>query len=70
MFGYEDSSNGKKFMFSPLGNLFLKHINDEDKLVKIFISMMFALQFEHPANGTSPEFQLYPFRLIFKLLTD
>jgi type II restriction enzyme len=70
MFGYEDNDNGKKFMFSPLGNLFLKHINNEDKLVKIFISMMFAMQFEHPANGTSSEFQLYPFRLIFKLLTD
>lgn len=70
MFGYEDSSNGKKFMFSPLGNLFLKHINDNNKLTKIFIAMMFAVQFQHPANGTSSVFQLYPFRLIFKLLTD
>lgn len=70
MFGYEDNSSDKKFMFSPLGNLFLKYINDEDKLVKIFIAMMFAIQFQHPANGTDKEFQLYPFRLIFKLLTD
>lgn len=70
MFGYEDNSSEKKFMFSPLGNLFLKYINDEDKLVKIFIAMMFAIQFQHPANGTDEEFQLYPFRLIFKLLTD
>lgn len=71
MFGYEDKSSGdKKFIFSPLGNLFLKYISDEQKLRKIFIAMMFAMQFQHPANGTSAEFQLYPFRLIFKLLTD
>lgn len=70
MFGYEDDSDGKRFMFSPLGNLFLKHINDEDKLVKIFTTMLFAIQFQHPASGTDKEFQLFPFRLIFKLLQD
>jgi len=70
MFGYEDDSDTKKFIFSPLGNLFLKHINDEDKLVKIFTTMLYAIQFQHPASGTDKDFQLYPFRLIFKLLTD
>lgn len=71
MFGYEDKSGGdKKFIFSPLGNLFLKHISDDQKLRKIFIAMLFAMQFQHPANGTSREFLLYPFRLIFQLLTD
>lgn len=71
MFGYEDKSGGeKKFIFSPLGNLFLKYISDDQKLRKIFIAMLFAMQFQHPANGTSREFQLYPFRLIFQLLTD
>lgn len=70
MFGYEDDSDGKRFMFSPLGNLFLKHINDESKLVKIFTAMLFAIQFQHPASGTDKEFQLFPFRLIFKLLLD
>ena len=71
MFGYEDDNgNSKKFMFSPLGNLFLKHINDEEKLTKIFIAMLFAIQFQHPSSGTDKEFQLYPFRLIFKLLCD
>ena len=71
MFGYEDKSSGeKKFIFSPLGNLFLKYISDDQKLRKIFIAMLFAMQFQHPANGTSREFQLYPFRLIFQLLTD
>lgn len=70
MFGYEDNTDGKKFMFSPLGNLFLKYINDEEKLVKIFTAMLFAIQFQHPASGTDKEFQLFPFRLIFKLLLD
>lgn len=70
MFGYEDDSDGKHFIFSPLGNLFLKHINDEEKLVKIFSTMLYAIQFQHPASGTDKEFQLYPFRLIFKLLLD
>lgn len=70
MFGYEDTTDKKKFMFSPLGNLFLKYINDEEKLVKIFTTMLYAIQFQHPASGTDKEFQLYPFRLIFRLLLD
>lgn len=70
MFGYEDNNNGKRFIFSPLGNLFLKYINEPEKLAKIFISMLFAMQFQHPASGTDKEFQLYPFRLIFRLLLD
>lgn len=71
MFGYEDKeSNSKRFIFSPLGNLFLEHINEPEKLLKIFTTMLFGIQFEHPANGTPSCFQLYPFRLIFKLLTD
>lgn len=32
--------------------------------------MLFAIQFQHPASGTDKEFQLFPFRLIFKLLLD
>ncbi|MDE5557308.1 MAG: hypothetical protein K2J32_06390 [Ruminococcus sp.] len=67
MFGYEEN---KKFIFSPLGNLFLKYINDESKLTKIFIAMLFSMQFQHPASGTDKSFQIYPFRLIFKLLND
>ena len=68
MFGYED--NDKRFIFSPLGNLFLNYINEEEKLKKIFTTMLIGMQFEHPANGTPSNFQLYPFRLIFKLLQD
>jgi len=71
MFGYEDrESNSKRFIFSPLGNLFLEHINEPEKLIKIFTTMLFAIQFEHPASSTPDCFQIYPFRLIFKLLMD
>lgn len=71
MFGYEDSNLGKKrFIFSPLGNLFVNNIKSEKKLPKIFATMLFAIQFSHPASGTAACFQLYPFRLIFQLLID
>lgn len=68
MFGYEDDK--KRFIFSPLGNLFLNNINNEQKLKKIFTTMLFGIQFQHWANGTPISFQLYPFRLLFKLMTD
>lgn len=71
MFGYEDKIDSeKRFIFSPLGNLFLKHINDDEKLKMIFITMLFAFQFGHPGSSTNKEFQLFPFRLIFQLLLD
>ena len=68
MFGYEDDN--KRFIFSPLGNLFLCNINDVEKLKKIFATMLFAIQFEHPANGTPSSFQLYPFRLLLQLMSE
>lgn len=71
MFGYKHKVGGEpKFIFSPLGNLFLKHIEDEEKLKKIFIAMLFAMQFPHPGSGTPHKFNLFLFRLIFKLLLD
>lgn len=71
MFGYKACINGvNRFMFSPLGNLFLKYANDRDKVSKIFLTMLWAIQYQHPFGGTDKEFQLYPFRLIFKLLSD
>jgi hypothetical protein len=71
MFGYKDNIDGKqRFMYSPLGNLFLKHIADRSKLDKIFLTMLWAIQYPHPHDGTDEIFKLFPFRLIFKLLTD
>lgn len=71
MFGYKDTIDGQdRFLFSPLGNLFLKHIDNKEKLSKIFFTMLWAIQFEHPHGGSDKVFSLYPFRLIFKLLSD
>jgi hypothetical protein len=71
MFGYQAKINGEyRFMYSPLGNLFLKNIENKVKSSKIFLAMVWAVQFQHPHSGTNKAFQLYPFRLIFKLLTD
>jgi len=68
MFGYEDDN--RRFIFSPLGNLFLNHIRDEEKLKRIFTAMLFGVQFQHWANGTPASFSLYPFRLLLKLMSD
>ncbi|MFN4181174.1 MAG: restriction endonuclease [Candidatus Paceibacteria bacterium] len=71
MFGYKDKVDGQdRFLFSPLGNLFLKHIDKKENLSKIFLTMLWGVQFEHPHGGSDKVFQLYPFRLIFKLLSD
>ncbi len=71
MFGYQAKVDGQdRFLFSPLGNLFLKHVDDKEKTAKIFLAMLWAVQYQHPHSGTDNEFQLYPFRLIYKLLTE
>lgn len=71
MFGYSDRINDEnKFIFSPLGNLFLKYLHDKNKLSKIFSCMLISMQFPHPYSKPSEYFLLYPFRLIFKLLLD
>ena len=71
MFGYDSGMYGsRKFMFSPLGNLFIHHINEEEKLSKIFATMLFGMQFHHPCNQVDPSIQLYPMRLLFQLMMD
>lgn len=71
MFGYKGKIEGKdRFLFSPLGNLFLKNIGYKEHLPKIFFTMLWGLQYQHPHGGSDPIFKLYPFRLIFKLLND
>lgn len=71
MFGYQAKINGiKRFIFSPLGNLLLENIQDKDRVSKIFLTMIWGLQYEHPHGGTHKDFVLYPFRLIYKLLMD
>ena len=71
MFGYKTKINGEyKFLFSPLGNLLLKYKDDAVKRDKIFLTMLWGLQYKHPHSQTDEEYQLYPFRLIFKLLNE
>lgn len=71
MFGYKDKIEGKdRFLFSPLGNLLLKHIDNESVAQKIFLTMLWAIQYEHPHGGTDKDFQLYPFRLLVKFMLD
>ena len=69
MFGYKDGKT-KRFIFSPLGNLYLKYCKDTAKAPKIFLTMMWRFQYPHPHAGTSDLCNIHPFRLIFKLLTD
>lgn len=71
MFGYKDKVDGvDKFIFSPLGNLFVKHIEDDEACKKIFLTMAYSMQYEHPNSDTPRSFSIYPFRLIFRLLCD
>lgn len=71
LFGYEEKlGNTKRFIFGPLGNLFLKYLSDTEKEKKIFMSMLWGVQFPTPANKTPACFRLFPFRLLFKLMLD
>lgn len=71
MFGYQAKVDGQdRFLFSPLGNLFLKNSKNKEKSAKIFLAMLWAVQYQHPHSGTNSEFHLYPFRSIYKLLTE
>ena len=71
LFGYrEPIGKEKRFIFSPLGNLFMKNIDNEANLRKILLTMIWGKQFPDPFFGTPSAFEIYPFRLIFKLLSD
>lgn len=44
MFGYQAKVGGQdRFLFSPLGNLFLKHVEDKEKKQRKFFSQCFGL---------------------------
>lgn len=71
MFAYrnEDSAN-KEIVYSPLGNLLLDNLDKKDWVAKVFATMLYGLPFNHPFNKMRPEFNLYPLRLVFKLLRE
>lgn len=69
MFAYRND-NSKEIVFSPLGNLLLDHLENKEWVAKIFATMLYNMPFNHPFNKMSPAFNLYPIRIIFKLLSD
>ena len=76
MFGsYKKNANKKKgeekkMVFSPLGNLLLDNLSDADRRRKIFATMLFGLGFRQPFSQMDSRFNIYGYRLIFKLLLD
>lgn len=71
MFAYRnEDSNNKEIIYSPLGNLLLDNLSNKDWVAKIFATMLYGMPFNHPFNKMSPSFNLYPLRIVFKLLTE
>lgn len=59
----------KKIHVSTYGELLLKYEKNIDKRNKIFIAMLFNIQFDNPYKKMK-SLNIYPLRLIFKLLID
>lgn len=70
MFAYRSKTKNKEIVYSPLGNLLLDNMDKKDWVAKIFATMLYELPFNHPFNKMNPSFNIFPFRLVFKLLTD
>lgn len=70
MVAYRSESVNKEIVFSPLGNLLLDNLDNAEWKKKIFATMLYGMPFNHPYNKMTPDFNLYPYRLIFKLLMD
>ncbi len=73
MFGYKLKIKGNKadrVVFSPLGNLLLDNKEDKKLVSRTFLCMLLGMPFAHPFNKMHKSFNIYPYRLIFKLLTD
>lgn len=71
MFAYRnEESINKEIVYSPLGNLLLDNVENKEWVAKIFATMMYGMPFNHPFNRMRPDFNIYPLRLVFKLLSD
>lgn len=74
MFGYYNKSRKKdeekKMVFSPLGNLLLDNLKDREKVRRIFLTMLYSNGFRQPFSQMDERFNIFAFRLIFKLLRD
>lgn len=74
MFGHYNKcgrrNEEKKLLFSPLGNLLLDNIRDKSKTARIFLTMLHGNGFRQPFSQMDASFNVYGFRLLFKLLRD
>lgn len=74
MFGYYNKARRKdeekKLVFSPLGNLLLDNLKDREKVSRIFLTMLYGNGFRQPFSQMDERFNIYGFRLIFKLLRE
>lgn len=74
MFGYYNKSRKpeeeKKLVFTPLGNLLLDNLRDREAVSKVFLTMLYGNPFRQPFSQMDERFNIYGFRLIFKLLRD
>lgn len=74
MFGHYNKARKKdeekKLVFSPLGNLLLDNLKDKEKVSCIFLTMLYGNGFRQPFSQMDERFNIYGFRLIFKLLRD
>lgn len=68
--GRNKSNVEKKFVFSPLGNLLLDNIGNPEKVSKIFLTMLMGNPFRQPFSRMTTDFNIFPFRLLFKLLLE
>ncbi len=69
-FGYiAGTGSQKRFVFGPLGNLFLENIDHPERLQFILLTLLWAKQFPDEF-GTAKKFRVFPFRLIFKLMME
>lgn len=68
--GSEAQSMSNRFVFTPLGNLLLDNLGDREKVAKIFLAMLFGNPFRQPFSRMGREFNIFAFRLFFKLLRD
>lgn len=66
---YAGAGESKRFVFGPLGNLFLENIDNPQKLQFIFLALLWSKQFPDDFS-TDPHFKVFPFRLLFTLMSE
>lgn len=74
MLGYfKTSSSYKIYLNSAIGKLFFDNKYSELEKSKILLAALWNVQLQHPFHinsTTNDEFELYPFRLLFKLMME